>query len=237
MDERTKQLLILGREHYEKREFEKADALLRQVLEVDDRLADVHNMLGVMSHARGNFIAAEAHFERALSINPHYTEAALSLAVTYNDRGKYDKAREVYTRIQSSARPQGPQSLDPFAKGKLANMHAEVGQAYADLGLSSEAIVEYEKATSLCPEFADLQTKLGNLLRQRGELVQAKARYEAALGARSGYIPARIQLGVTLLALGDSNAAGDQWSRVLEHEPENSVAKMYLRTLETSGKS
>ena len=35
MDERTKQLLALGREHYEKREFDKAEHYLRQVLERD----------------------------------------------------------------------------------------------------------------------------------------------------------------------------------------------------------
>ena len=33
MEERTKQLLSLGREHYEKRAFEKAEHYLRQVLE------------------------------------------------------------------------------------------------------------------------------------------------------------------------------------------------------------
>ena len=96
MDEHTKQLLLLGREHYQKREFDKAEQMLRQVLETDDRLADVHDMLGVICHARGNFAQAEFHFERALAINPSYTEAALNLAVTYNDRGKYEAARHFF---------------------------------------------------------------------------------------------------------------------------------------------
>src|SRR5580704_8802811 len=102
MDEHTKQLLLLGREHYQKREFEQAEGLLRQVLEGDDRLADVHNMLGVICHARGNFVQAEHHFERSLEINPNYTEAALNLAVTYNDRGKYEAARQIYARIKGA---------------------------------------------------------------------------------------------------------------------------------------
>src|SRR5580692_10349156 len=103
MDERLKQLLLLGREHYAKREFDKAEPMLREVLENTDRFADVHDMLGVIAHSRGNFIAAERHFERALAINPSYTEAALNLAVTYNDRGKYEAAREVYARIQGTS--------------------------------------------------------------------------------------------------------------------------------------
>src|SRR5271154_4859668 len=156
MDEHTKQLLLLGGEHYQKREFDKAEGLLRQVLDKNDRLADVHDMLGVICHSRGNFAQAEHHFERALTLNPNYTEAALNLAVTYNDRGKYEAARKVYARIKAT--PSGTVAgLDPFARGKIANMHADVGQAYADAGLPGEAITEYAKAVTLCPDFADLR--------------------------------------------------------------------------------
>jgi tetratricopeptide (TPR) repeat protein len=230
VDEHTKQLLILGREHYQKREFEKAETPLRAVLEQNDRMADVHDMLGVICHSRGNFAQAEYHFERALSINPSYTEAALNLAVTYNDRGKYEAARQIYARIKGT--PAG--GLDPFARGKIANMHAEVGQAYADAGMPAEAIAEYEKAVRLCPQFADLRTRLGTLLRQTNDLPRAREQYEAAIGARPNYVPARMQLGVTLLALGESDGAAEQWNKVLEIEPENARAKMYLRMV-TSG--
>jgi tetratricopeptide (TPR) repeat protein len=230
MDERVKQLLVLGREHYAKRDFDKAEELLRQVLDSEDRFADVHDMLGVISHARGNFIQAERHFERALEINPTYTEAALNLAVTYNDRGKYEAAKAVYTRIKGS--PSGSvQNLDPFARGKLANMHADLGQAYADAGLPHEAIDELEKAVNLCPQFADLQTKLGGLLREVNNPARAREHFEAALEARPNYVPARIQLGVTLLAMGDPKGAEEHWRKVIEIEPDNSRAKMYLRML------
>ncbi len=230
MDDRVKQLLTVGREHYGKREFDRAEPLLRQVLEADDRFADVHDMLGVIAHARGSFPQAERHFERALEINPAYTEAALNLAVTYNDRGKYEAARAVYTRIQGG--PSGTaESLDPFARGKLANMHADLAQAYIESGLLREAIGELEKAVGLCPQFADLQTRLGGLLREARDFARARAHYEAAIAARPQFVPARVQLGVTLLALGDTASAEEQWKKVLELEPDNTQAKMYLRML------
>jgi tetratricopeptide (TPR) repeat protein len=233
MEERVKQLLLLGREHYAKREFEKAEELLREVLAHEDRFADIHDMLGVICHSRGNFIQAERHFERALEINPSYTEAALNLAVTYNDRGKYDAAKQVYARIKGSPTGAIPE-LDPFARGKLANMHADLGQAYADAGLPHEAIEQLEKAVGLCPQFADLQTKLGGLLREVNNQPRAREHYEAALASRPNYVPARLQLGVTLLALGDTKAAEEQWNKVIEIEPDNSRAKMYLRMLASS---
>ena len=68
MNERVKQLLVLGREHYSKREFEKAEQMLRMVLEEEDRYADVHDMLGVIAHSRGNFLVAERHFERTTQL-------------------------------------------------------------------------------------------------------------------------------------------------------------------------
>ena len=231
MNERVKQLLVLGREHYGKREFEKAEQMLRMVLEEEDRYADVHDMLGVIAHSRGNFLVAERHFERALEINPAYTEAALNLAVTYNDRGKYEKAREVYSRIKVGAAGTTA-GLDPFARGKLANMHADLAQAYHDAGLIREAVREYEKAVGLCPHFADLQTKLGTLLRELNDLVSARKAYEAAIQAKPNYVPARLQLGVTLLSLGEPTAAEEHWKHVMTLEPENSQAKMYLRMLE-----
>ncbi len=146
--DRIKQLVVLGREHYAKGEFDQAERLFREVLGEWDKFADVHDMLGVICHGRGNFVAAEHHFERALELNPAYTEAALNLAVTYNDRGKYDQAKAIYARVKAG--PAGSTGLDPFARGKIANMHASVAEAYSDAGLFREATEEYGKAVKLC---------------------------------------------------------------------------------------
>ncbi|HJK98308.1 MAG TPA: tetratricopeptide repeat protein, partial [Polyangiaceae bacterium LLY-WYZ-14_1] len=126
MDERSKQLLALGREHYDKREFERAAHYLRQVLTRGGSYADVHNMLGVIHHDAGRFGDAQAAFEEALAINPNYTEAALNLAVTYNDLGRYEEAKRIYQaalRRGDEGGGGGPASavgeLDPFIKGKI----------------------------------------------------------------------------------------------------------------------
>lgn len=228
MDERLKQTLVLAREYYGKREYDKAEPLLREVVVVEDRLADVHDMLGVIAHARGNLVVAEHHFERALAINPAYTEAALNLAVTYNDRGKYDAAREIQARLHASGNGSNVR-LDPFARGKLANMHADLANAYAEAGLKREAIDELEKAVRLCPQFADLRTRLGALYREVSDLDAAKSQCLAAIDARPTYVPARIQLGVVLAEQGDAQAAEAEWVHALELEPDNARAKMYLR--------
>jgi tetratricopeptide (TPR) repeat protein len=228
MDDHVRQMLVLGREHYSKQEYDLAEQLLVQVLRTDDRLADVHDMLGVIAHNGKRYADAEKHFERALELNPNYTEAAMNLAVTYNDRGKFEEARAIYSKIKQRPTGDAP-ALDPFARGKIANMHAQLAEAYNDASMTRAAVAEYEKAVLLCPDFVDIRTKLATLLRQAGELVRARDHYEVAVRTRPSYLPARILLGVTLLALGDVDAAEGQWNAALEVDPSSVSAKMYLR--------
>ncbi len=230
MDERLKQLLLLGREHYERHEYDRAEHVLRQVLEASDRYPDVHNMLAVIAHEKGDFVTAERSFERAVELNPNYTEALLNLAVTYNDLGKYEAARQVYGRIQRDG--DGAGGMDPFARGKIANMHAAIAQAYSDAGCRPEAIEQLRKAVELCPSFADLQTKLGSLYRDENNLPMAREHYEAARAANPKFVPARVLLGVTLLSLGLPDEAAEEWRQALEAQPDNRSAKMYLRMVE-----
>ena len=81
MDKEILHLLERGREHYENREYDKAEAYLLKVAENQDGFADVMNMLGVIYHDKGQVGSAQEYFEKALRINPKYTEAALNLAL------------------------------------------------------------------------------------------------------------------------------------------------------------
>lgn len=226
MDDHVKQLLLLGREHYAKRELDQAEYLLEQVAQKSDRFADVFDMLGVIAHSKGDFARAEEFFERAVALNPNYTEAQLNLMVTYNDLGKYDAARKIYASIRSR---DGGERLDPFARGKIANMHAEISQAYQDAGMLVEAIDELEKAVSLCPTFADLRTRLGSLYRDSGDHARAREQFLAAKEANPRYVQARVLLGALMLGAGENAAASDELRSVLELDPENKSAQMYLR--------
>jgi tetratricopeptide (TPR) repeat protein len=237
MDDHLKQLLLLGREHYQKREFDKAEYLLKQVVQQTDRFADVFDMLGVIAHSQGDFAEAERSFEKAVSLNPNYTEAQLNLMVTYNDLGKYDSAREIYARIRGRAAG-GDGPTDPFAIGKIANMHAEISQAYQDAGMVAEAVIELERAVALCPTFADLRTRLATLYRDTGHKERAREQLEIVKQHNPNYIQARVLLGVALLSSGEYDAAIAEFQAVIEHDPEHKSAQMYLKIAESQrGKS
>lgn len=232
MDARVKSLLVLGKEHYERRELDRAEQAFHEVLALGgDHFADVHNMLAFILHERGDLKGAEKHFKRAVEINPRYIEAHLNLAVTYSDLGKYEEAHLVYERIRELEG--NDKSLDPFVRGKIANMHADVAQAYIDAGCRTEAIGELKKAVELCPTFADLHVKLGNLHRDGGNLPMAREHYATACTVNPKFVPARVLLGVTLLALGQPEQAVAEWKAALAIDPANKNAQMYLRMAET----
>lgn len=229
VDDKLKQAIALGREHYDKREYDKAEHFLLKVLaQGGNRFADVHNMMGVIHHDKGRLEEAREEFKRALEQNPSYTEASLNLAVTYNDLGEYEKAQQVYkSAMLRDAR--GPNEVDGFAKGKIANLHAELAQAYLDVGMPNEAVQEYRDAIRLCPQFADLRVRLANVYRQMNDLQAARYELEEAMRVRPRFVPARVAMGVLLLVSGQRQKALEQWEEVLKMEPENKSAQMYLR--------
>lgn len=227
MDDKLKQAIALGREHYEKREYDKADRYLSQVVQGPHRFADIHNMRGVIQHDRGELEAARDSFRLALEINPAYTEAALNLAVTYNDLGQYEQAQEVYGTVVR--RDASGQQQDRFAMGKIANLHAGVAEAYLEVGMLNEAVQEYRAAIRLCPKFADLRVKLAEVYKAMGDLSAARYELAEAVSVRPDYGPARVALGVLLLVNGQRSEAIRVWQEALERDPTNKSAEMYLR--------
>jgi len=184
-------------------------------------------MLGVIYHQEGRLAEAEAMFQQALRINPGYTEAALNLVVTCNDLGKYAEAKAVYEQAMAVSR-QAPRELDPFAKGKIANMHAEVGAAYRAVALLDDAIREYERALALCPGFVDIRTDLGDTRREVGDLGGALRELELVRASSPRFVAGRLKLGLGYYAAGRREDATAEWQAVLAIDPENRAARMYL---------
>jgi tetratricopeptide (TPR) repeat protein len=228
MDERLRQLLQKAREHYEKKEFDLAEPYLAEVAQALPDFADVQNMLGVTFHHQERYELSQQAFEQALKINPRYTEAALNLAVTYNELGRYDESRELQTGAFAAATCCSDGGVDPFALGKIANMHAATASAYEDLRLLDAAAREYRVALELCPDFADLRTKLGHVLRERGDLAGAETEYRRAKDSKPSFVPARVFLGIALFAQGQRKEAIAEWEAALAIDPDNRLAKTSL---------
>ena len=234
MDEKLKQAITLAREHYANRDYDKAERYLSRVLEGGiETFADIHNMMGVIHHDRGRLEEARDAFRKALTINPKYTEAALNLSVTCNDLGEYEQAQDAYQQaLQHRYHDRGPG--DGYARGKVANLHAELSQAYIDMSMPNEAIQQLRGAVRLCPHFADLRVKLAYLYQETGDTAAALYELTEAVRARPDYNRARVAMGVVLLASGKQDRAIAEWEEVLRRDPDDHSAQMYLRITKTT---
>jgi len=228
MDKETQLRLERGREYYANREYDKAEPYLLKVAESESGFADVMNMLGIIYHDRGQVSLAQEYFEKALRLNPRYTEAALNLSVAYNEQGMYAKAKTVHDHATDFS-PRQDNDIEPYARGKLTNMHAELGHAYLDLQMFDNAIEQYQTALKLSPDFADIHTQLGQLYRDAGQQDQAVTVLETVKEKHPEYTPALISLGVTYFSKGDKKAAEKQWQSIIDRDPDNRTAGMYLR--------
>lgn len=227
MDEALRQLLTLGRSHFDKGQYFEAERYLNEVLEHSQAFADVYNMLGVIAHGRGDVAQAQRAFEAALRANPVYTDAALNLAVTYNDQGLYAQARDVYDRALGGMRA-GVNQLDPFVQKKISNMYAEIGDAFAAAGRFDLAVDEYRRAVELGPNFADIRLKLAEALRDSGRVEEALSEHERVVANKPGYTAAQLRYGVTLYSAGRRAEAQRVWERVQQDDPTNRLAGTYL---------
>jgi len=55
--------------------------------------------LGIAELTKGNFVAAEGHFQRALRVNPKDVDALIGAGILYQNTGQLTKAREMYEAV------------------------------------------------------------------------------------------------------------------------------------------
>lgn len=101
---------------------------------------------------------AEHHFKQAVAFDPAYPDWALSLARFYLKTGRFSKADEYYSRVVV---------LDP-------RRTREVAAELASAGTSVERLRE------VLPETVRAHITLGDYLRQRGDIVEARNSYVLA---------------------------------------------------------
>jgi tetratricopeptide (TPR) repeat protein len=228
-------MITVGKEAFNKQDYETAERCLKDVIKKKAVFPDLYNMLGLIYHERGKYGLAHKAFEKALELNPNYTEASLNLSVTYNDLGKYTEAKAVYTKAKKASTLE-PGEIDPYLKGKLANLHFELGEIYRGINLYDDAINEFKKALFIRPTFVDIKTRLADTYREQGNIDKAIKEYIDAKKLGKNYSAISINLGISYYAQGKYQKARGEWEEVVMKDPNNKRAPMYLSLLDLAEK-
>lgn len=231
MEPEIRQLLNQATAAFQVGDYETAEPLLMTVAEHPPVFANVYNMLGFIYSQRGMPEKAVELFRRALTVNPNYTEAQLNLTITLADMGVYDQALAEFAKAQERELRGGAAVTSPV-RDRLANAHASLGRLYHELRLFGHAVVEFDKALSWAPRFADLHCRRAQSFLEQGAFDEALRGLLKALEINPHYTQAYNDLGLAFLRRGNREQAILAWRKALSLEPENQLAKIYLKQVE-----
>lgn len=92
--ERNSSLLMLGKIYYLEGEYERAEAMFREVSEGEQWSAAAHNNLAIILEKSGRFREASEHWEKVLVAEPFSIDASIRLVTIYNHLGDTSKRTE-----------------------------------------------------------------------------------------------------------------------------------------------
>ncbi len=224
------ELYVLGTDAFERGDYERAERLLGQFLAAGAPFADVLNRLGLAAHHRGDFTAALERFGEALALNPGYNEAALNLAVTLMDLGRYEEAARVYRRAKpggpAAAQPRGPHEdhpEEPAASPSLSAGYPGPRSGLRGVGGPTSALDPFVRG-----KLANQQADLGNTYHALGLFEQAIEAFEAALRLCPTFPDIRLKLGVALRDAGRLTESAEQFEALRADAPRYAMAGVQL---------
>jgi tetratricopeptide (TPR) repeat protein len=105
-----------------------------------------------------------------------------------------------------------------------AGYHVAAGEAYAALGDTQGAVVEYKRALQITPDMPMARLRLAQLNLQTGKPQEAARVAESLVEADPSNVEARLVLARALAASGDQAKALDQYERLLAYQANNEEA-------------
>ncbi|MCK5329368.1 MAG: tetratricopeptide repeat protein [Candidatus Latescibacteria bacterium] len=213
-------------------QYEKAEAMCRQVLEENPDNLDVLFTLGAVLSKRGEHREALRHFKKFLSAKrdedwrPAFTQLIVD-TYTLEDR--------VWNNVGECYRNMG--LLDQAIKAylKAIRINPEHVNFYKNLAFSyvrqnrperAEEIFEKAIALGIADEFVFFG--LGEVHRSQGEPERAIEAYRKALAIKEDYADAHSALGQILLVQGNLRDAKAELLKTLEHVPDHIGALLSL---------
>jgi tetratricopeptide (TPR) repeat protein len=111
-----------------------------------------------------------------------------------------------------------------FAKAIGANpnlemAHYNMGVELAAMGMTDEAIEQYEEALRIRPDFEKALNNLGSLLAQKGRIEEAVRCWTKAVEIEPEYTGVHYNLLIAYKQLGDSLAARREYGRLKSLDP------------------
>ena len=250
--ENIKETFELAIQNHKENNFEIAEKLYKEILNIDpDHFKSIH-LLGTLSAQIKNLDQAKKFLERAIEIKNDYSETHYNLGNVLIELGEIQKAIYCFEKVIQI----NPDNAD--AHNNLGNLLKELGKiqdaencykkaiqinpnytsAYSNLGTIfqkykdfQEAIRLYEKTIQLNPNFAIPYNNLGLIFHELEEYQKAINSYEKAIEIKPDYAEAYSSLGKVFKELGNFEKATNCFKKTIKYKPDDLISLYYLSEL------
>lgn len=148
---------------------ERAEAMARKAIELDDRLSQAHSVLGGVYAFKRQHALAVAENQAAVRLDPNNAAAHAWLAFALNFAGRPE---ETPALIDTAIR------LNPHYPAQYLFI---LGQAEYVMGQTEEALATFRRALKRNPDHLSAHIYLAILLSERGQLEESRAEVQAIL--------------------------------------------------------
>ena len=227
-------LMSRGKELLEQRNFDASQALFAEIIDINNQNSEAFFHLANIFHMKGEIGKAIKAFNKVLTLDPDHTDAAISLSILYNDIGRYDEAKAIFSRANSRVKNSSTSSDDVHVNRKFSLRHYELADLYITYNRYDEALFEYNKSIELDPENLEARVKISKVYAKRGYTSRALDELVKLKNEQPSYLPARLALGVLYYGSGKIIEAQSEWNKVLSKDPSHVEANTYMNLSQTA---
>ena len=186
---------------------QEAIGYFQQALRMDPKSGDVLNGMAFAQFQLGHFEKAIAHYQQALELMPDQSGTYNNLGNVFVSMNQQEKAIENF----SNALRLAPETT--LFRANLAN-------ALMEMSLFREAAEQLTLVLEMDPEYPGLDGVLGLALARNGDYLKAITFLSRAI-EREPNSSLYLNLGNTLLGIGQIPKAVEQYKKVLQYDPAN----------------
>lgn len=219
--EKARELFVNG-------DYKSAERKLNELLVYNNQEPEIFQMLATIHYDAGKFNKAIQTFRRALELDPNYTDASVGLSIVLNDLGKYEEGKKVF--VEGQARLQKRKNKpDPTIENKIGKKHFELGELYFQIAHYPEAKDQFKLAQKFLSEKEAVAIKVSECFVRNQQPEEAIDELLTYLKRFPDSLQVRLKLGQIYFNHDEGTLAVDQWENVLMRDPDNQIARKYLR--------
>jgi serine/threonine-protein kinase len=193
---------------------QKALAAAQQAEQLNDKLPEVHALLGSVYSAMGRYPEAVAELKTSLSQAPNSDEFYRRLGDVYLNSGNVAQAVDAYQKAVT---------LNPYY---WVNYN-KLGKGYAHRGDFPKALQAYQQVAIFNPDIAAGYENVGNMYLQQGKYKESVPYYQKALHVEP-YFSTYSNLGTSYFFLKQYSSAVEMFEKAVELNPNNTFMRVNL---------